>query len=335
MTSYSSFLPLRYGVPQGSVLGPQLFTIYSAPIANIARKHNISVHKYADDTQFYKSFEARSPSSLSNACNAMELCVADAKGWMRSNKLKLNDDKTELLFITSKYYQKTIGNPQIQIGSCSINASSSARNLGIMFDNTLSMKAQVSNICKNVHFHLRNINKIRKVLDDNSTASLIHALVTSRLDNGNSLLSGINEGLANKLQVTQNAAARILTRTKKFDHITPILSKLHWLPVRQRIIYKVLVLTWKTLNGTAPEYLRDLLMPYLAMDSLTRNLQTLDESLMLDVPRTSTVLGSRSFSVFAPTMWNTLPVELRNCTSIDCFKKNLKTHLFKEVYNIA
>ena len=246
---------------------------------------------------------------------------------MKTNKLKLNDDKTELLFITSKYFQSKIGNPQIQIGSSSINASSSARNSGIVFDNTMSMKDQVNNVCKNTYFHLRNINKIRKVLDDNSAASLIHSLVTSRLDNGNALLSGINEKLVHKLQLTQNAAARILTRTKKFDHITPVLSKLHWLPIHQRITFKILVLTWKALNGTAPEYLRDLLPLY----TPSRSLRSSDKCL-LTTPRTSTVHGDRAFAAFAPNMWNSLPFELRDCKSIDCFKKELKTHLFKHAY---
>ena len=113
--------------------------------------------------------------------------------------------------------------------------------------------------CLFSYFHIRSI---RKLLSDDSAASLIYSFVTSRLDNGNCLLNGISDALLKKLQLVQNTAARVLTKTRKYDHITPVLKDLHWLPVRERIQYKILLLTWKSLHDLAPPYLKDLLIPY-------------------------------------------------------------------------
>ena len=146
--------------------------------------------------------------------------------------------------------------------------------------------------------------------------------------NGNSLLKGITERSLRKLQLAQNAAARILTKTRKFDHITPILKDLHWLPVRERINFKLLLLTWKALNGTAPSYISNLLVPYQPI----RILRSSDKNL-LAVPRTSSTLGDRAFSVAAPTLWNSLPLQIRCCESLQLFKNLLKTHLYNKVYN--
>ena len=143
----------------------------------------------------------------------------------------------------------------------------------------------------------------------------IHLLITSGIDNGNSLLTGITDNLIRKLQLAQNVAARILTKTRKFYHITPILKDLHWLPIRERIDFKILVLTWKALNGTAPEYLTTLLIPHIP----NRTLRSSDKQLLV-VPRASSALGDRAFSVAAPTLWNLLPLNIRNCDSFQTFK---------------
>ena len=325
----SSFLPLLFGVPQGSVLGPQFFTIYSSPIANIARKHGLQVHMYADDTQLYLSFDLNDACDETASRARIELCIKDIKLWMTVNKLKLNDDKTEFLVITSKYHQSKPITDSLQIASSNINASANARNLGIVFDNTLSMENHIKNVCKSTYFQIRNISQIRKVLDDDTAATLIHALVTSRLDNGNSLLYGITEQQLYKLQRAQNAAARMLTRTRKFDHISPVLQRLHWLPVRYRIHFKIILLTWKALHDMAPSYISELLNRH----NPSRHLRSSDKHL-LTVPRTFSSHGDRAFYASAPKLWNSLPSDLRFCNSLDIFKETLKTHLFKVAYDV-
>ena len=173
-----------------------------------------------------------------------QACIIDIKSRMTQNKLKLNDDKTDFLVMTSKFHQqKDTDHTAIQVDSAYIVASSFACNLGVMYDNSLSMEKQVKKICQSVLYHIRNVNSIRKTLSQDSAATIIHALITSRLDNGNALLYDINDNLLTKLQLAQNAAARILTKTRKYDHITPDLKELHWLPVRWRIMVKLLLLT--------------------------------------------------------------------------------------------
>ena len=189
----------------------------------------------------------------------IESCIKDIKLWMTVNKMKLNDDKTEFLVITSKYHQSKPNTNSLQIASSEIVASSSARNLGIVFDNALSMDAHIKNVCKATYFQIRNIHEIRNVLEDDPAAKLVRALITSCHDNVNALLHGIIESQLKKLQQAQNAAARMLTRTRKFDNISPVLLRLHWLPFRYRIHFKILLLTWKALHDMAPAYISELI----------------------------------------------------------------------------
>ena len=202
-----------YGVPQGSVLGPILFTIYSSPIASIARKHGLYVHAYVDDTQLYTPFDLNDLSDEMLARRRAEACIIEIKSWVSLNKLKLNDEKTEFLVMTSRYQQHKIHDHGIKVDTATIHASKRARNLGITFDNNLCMDEHVKRICQTGHFHIRNVNSITKRLTTETAATIIHALSTSRIDNGNSLLTGISERLLYKLQLAQNAAARILTKT--------------------------------------------------------------------------------------------------------------------------
>ena len=170
-------------------------------------------------------------------------------------------------------------------------------------------------------------DKIRKYLSLEAASSLIHAFITSRLDNGNSLLAGLPDNQIKKLQKVQNTAARILTRTPKFEHISQIIRDLHWLPVEQRITFKILLLTYKCLNNLAPQYLSELLHKY----HPPRALRSAD-NLNLTVPATRLkTYGDRSFSKCAPTLWNPLPLNIKSACSLDSFKSQLKSHLFKDI----
>ncbi len=158
---------------------------------------------------------------------------------------------------------------------------------------------------------------------------MIHAFISSKLDNMNSLLVGIPDYVVKKLQLIQNNAARLVLRKKKRDHVTPLLRQLHWLPVKSRIRFKICLLTFKALYGLAPPYVTALLTRYepgrVGLRSGNRCL------LQEQVPRLETV-GGRSFAVSAPRMWNSLPIGLRRCQNLESFKKGLKTYLFIDAY---
>ena len=150
----------------------------------------------------------------------------------------------------------------------------------------------------------------------------------SKLDNCNSLLYGIPQNLIQRLQLVQNCAARLVFNKRKFEHVTPLLIDLHWLPIKQRIVFKILVTTYKTLNGLAPGYITDLLDRYVPLQSLRSSNQ-----LLLKVPSTNTVsFGDRAFSVAAPKLWNSVPYEIRSAKSVNQFKSKLKTYLFRIAY---
>lgn len=320
----STMHELARGVPQGSVLGPLLYSLYTTPLGDLARQHNLHYHFFADDSQLYISFKTKSHDELVSSKSRIEKCIDDINAWMVINKLKLNQDKTELLLIHSKF-QPSPPLDHIQIGDEKIMPSSSARNLGVMFHEHFNYEEHINKVCKSSYYHIRNMSTIRKYLNKDCMEIIIHAFISSRLDYCNSLLHGIPKYLLQKLQHIQNTAARTLTLTKKSSHITPVLIDLHWLPVTYRIQYKILLLVYKALNGSAPKYLSELLQ---LVSSRQHNLRSNAEELLF-VPRSKLkTYGDRCFSVLAPKLWNFLPFQIRKSSCVDIFKQSLKTYLF-------
>ena len=189
------------------------------------------------------------------------------------------------------------------------------------------MVPHINKVVKNCFYFLRLLRKLRPFLTLSAANSIALALVMSRVDYCNSALWGLPAAQISRLQQIQNMAARIVTRKKISDHITPILKALHWLPVRQRIDHKVLSLTYSCIHGTAPTYLQELIPVYRP----ARNLRSAS-SLRLRLPSTDDTrkkrFGGRSFKNAAPKLWNSLPESVKEAVSTSSFQKRLKTHLF-------
>ena len=312
---------LKCGVPQGSVLGPLLFTAYMAPLKNIIKKHGLRYHCYADDTQMYISFSPISEDEEEVAINGLEAAINDIKRFMIENKLKLNDDKTEVIFLGTRVRLDQINSASIMIGDIEISPAEMVKNLGVIFDKNLNLEEHVKNVCKSGFYHVKNLWRIRKFLNQEQANIAAHAFITSKLDYGISLMGGAPKYLIKKLQSVQNAAARVVTKTGKYDHISEKLRDLKWLPISYRIMYRLNVLTWKALNNQSPEYLSEMIVER----ELTRNLRT-GSSRLLHVPKIELKsMGDKAFSVTAPKLWNVLPKNVRMKDSLHPFKCGLKS----------
>ena len=256
-------------------------------------------------------------------------CLKDIKAWMTQNFLLLNTDKTEVIILGPRHLRETLSNQSVNLDDIRLVPNSTVKNLGVIIDEDLSFNQHISQTSRIAFFHLRNIKRIRHILSKQDSEKLIHAFITSRLDYCNSLLSGCPSRSLRTLQLVQNAAARVLTGTRRRDHITPVLASLHWLPVQQRIDFKILLLTYKALNNQAPSYIKELLTPYCPH----RPLRSLNSGLLV-VPRvTKSRMGGRTFSYQAPLLWNQLPLSVREADTVSTFKARLKTFLFDKAFS--
>ena len=313
--------PMLYGIPQGSILGPIIYTLYTTPLGNIIKKHKLNYHMYADDTQLYLSIE---PSNIHDLVYSLENCIEDVKTWMTENKLKLNDEKTEVILCNPKKYNVDVN--ELHVGNDTIQFSHSARNLGVCFDEDLSLNDHFVNISKAVYLEIKRLRHMSKFVNDNALKTLAASFILSRFDYCNSLFKNLCNYQLDKLQKLQNFAAKVVLSKSLYDHVTPCLIELHWLPISFRIDYKISLLVFKCLNGLAPSYLWDLIELYVP----SRNLRSANQFTLKAFSSKFKKLGDRSFSYTAPKVWNALPYDIRTEKSISIFKKKLKTFYFKE-----
>ena len=311
------------GVPQGSVLGPLLFGVYVAPVGRIISHHEVGQQHYADDTTLY----VRLGSSCTMPANLMD-CVEVLRKWFLINDMQVNPDKTEIMIVGSRGQLKRLdGATSVLVGGVQLSWSQSVKIVGVTFDRSLNFDKHITEVCQTSAYHTRGLRHIRPYLSVAQAAQLGCAIVTSRLDYCNSILYGTSAGNISRLQRVQNNLARVVCGAPSRASATPLLKQLHWLPVQQRIIHKVAVLTFNAMHNCAPDYLCELVTEH----KPSRSLRSTD-TLTLDVPFVKTVTGEKAFRSAAPRVWNNLTSATRSMTSVTSFKKHLKTELFTAAY---
>ena len=317
----SNLLATKYGVPQGSVLGPVLFNIYIRDLPSFIKSFGFDTSNYADDTNTRLKFSLQF--QYHNITQRLPQLLKDLESWMNDHFLKLNPDKTEIILFTPDRTQKLIGLMHPYTGH--IRLRNSVNLLGVNLDDTLTLEPHVNSVISSCYFHLRELGKLKHVLSSEDLLTLTHSVISSKLDYCNVILFGLNSRLIENLQKVQNAAARLIFKLPKRSSVRDEIRRLHWLRVEQRFVYKILLTVYKRFYCTCPDFLYSLLE---ISDSETKS---------LECTYYNTKHGRRAFRYTAPRLWNKLPLKMRKVESLDTFKKKLKTHLFdhtREILNV-
>ena len=249
-------------------MGPILFTLYTSDLPYISTQEGVNSHFYADDSQLYITSDEN---GVSHANTRLPACCSRFNDWLASNRLLMNADKTEFIYLPPPRLGTLNPPPSLVVANTSIQPSAKARNLGFIFDGELSLQDQISSVVSSCFYELRRIRCCSSSVPQAARIKLVVSLVLSRLDFCNSLYYGLPRYSLDRLQAVLNAAARTALGLKKFDHISIAMRDvLHWLPIHQRIHYKVCLITFKALLGLAPSYLSELLTPTTAVSSRAR-----------------------------------------------------------------
>ena len=313
--SYSDLMELLFGVAQGSVLGPRLFKIYIRSLYKHVQSTKFNIEGFADDHQLIKQFMIKFQSTALGA-NIVD-CLKHIGTWMNEHFLKLNETKTKILVMAPPSVQREIHIRGIFIGNDCIRFVDSAKNLGVILDGVLSFENQVNKVVKSCFATIRKLSQVKGFLSKDDLQQLACSLVFSQLDYCNSLYYGIHSKLLQKLQHVQNCAARlVLKRRIPSGCMDKTLKDLHWLKVKFRCIYKLLLIVHNGLHGNAPNEIISMLQ--YADSSRTMNLRE---------TKTANRYGDRAFSHVSGKLWNLLPRKIRDVHNTLDFKKALKTFL--------
>jgi hypothetical protein len=326
----TSPITVNYSVPQGSVSGPVLFTCFASTLADHLKDRPEVLIGYADDHSLYGHFEANNPVAERHTIASLEESLTRTSSWMLSNYLKMNNDKSEFILFGSSRLLPNCNSDSIQVGGREVSRGDSLKLLGVMLDQSLTFKKHIADKARKAASAVFRIRKLRPYLSKERCLQLTNALVLSHMDYSNALFVNLPVSTLKPLQRIQNFAAKTVTKASRYSSATLALKECHMLPIKHRILFKLGLLVFRALNGLAPRYLSELLSEHQAR---YRTRLSSQNCIRLCVPLTKKrTFADRSFSVAGPKFWNSLPMEIRQCSTPDHFKKSLKTYLFLNAF---
>jgi len=315
-------------LPQGSTLGQLMYIIYASELQVVVERHGGVFHSFADDTQLSKATRVE---DIQAAKQAIVNCIKSIQDWSSSHRLKLNAAKSEVIWLGTRQQLAKLNEADrtLQIDNAVLKPSTVIRNLGVLIDEQLSMDTNARQCAKTCFFHLRRIRQLHRYVDCETLYMLVRALVLSRLDYCNSLFASSFKSRIKRLQRVQDAAARLLCNAPPRAHASSLRKQLHWLPVSNRIQYKLCTIMFDVQHDRAPEYIMDLCVP--CQDSRLRSAARGN----FEVRGTKLKLTAGDFSVAGPHHYNTLPTLLRQAGLRVTFCSKLKTDFFSLSYNVV